>query len=99
MSTHTIWSYKFTFILFIAFIEQQKELNVSNIGLKDMTRECVVEFLDWLQSNRKCSAGTRNVRLAALHSFSRFLQYQHPENMNEWQRILSIKGKNQKRNY
>jgi integrase/recombinase XerD len=97
MSTHTIWSYKFTFILFITFMEQQKAVNVSNIELQDITRECVVEFLDWLQSNRKCSIETRNVRLAALHSFSRFLQYQHPENMSEWQRILSIKGKKSKK--
>jgi integrase/recombinase XerD len=68
-------------------------LNVSKIELKDITKECVVEFLDWLQSNRKCSNATRNVRLAGIHSFFRFLQYQHPENLYEWQRILSIRAK------
>lgn len=93
MSAHTICSYKFTFMLFISFMEQQRNINVSKIELKDITKESIVEFLDWLQSNRKCSAATRNVRLAALHSFFRFLQYQHPENLSEWQRILSIKVK------
>jgi len=93
MSGHTISSYKFTFVLFISYMEQQKKLNVSKIGLKDITKECVVEFLDWLQSKRKCSDATRNVRLAGIHSFFRFLQYQHPENLSEWQRILSIKAK------
>ena len=93
MSGHTISSYKFTFVLFISFMEQQKRLNVSKIELKDITKESVVEFLDWLQSKRKCSNATRNVRLAALHSFFRFLQYQHPENISEWQRILSIRTK------
>jgi integrase/recombinase XerD len=96
MSTHTISSYKFTFILFISFMEQQKRLNVSKIELKDITKESVVEFLDWLQSKRKCSDATRNVRLAGIHSFFRFLQYQHPENLSEWQRILSIKAKKSK---
>ena len=93
MSTHTISSYKFTFMLFISFMEQQKRLNVSKIELKDITKESVVEFLDWLQSKRKCSDATRNVRLAGMHSFFRFLQYQHPENLSEWQRILSIRVK------
>ncbi|MHB9057063.1 MAG: site-specific integrase [Paludibacteraceae bacterium] len=97
MSVNTISSYKFTFVLFISFMEQQKKINVSNIELKDITKENVVEFLDWLQLKRKCSAATRNVRLAALHSFFRFLQYQHPENLSEWQRILSIKVKKSKK--
>ena len=93
MSTHTICSYKFAFVLLITFMDQQKKINASKIELRDITRESVVGFLDWLQSERKCSTATRNVRLAAIHSFARFLQYQHPENINEWQRILSIKVK------
>ena len=97
LSTNTISSYKFAFVLFISFMEQQKKINVIKIELKDITKESVVEFLNWLQSNRKCSAATRNVRLAALHSFFHFLQYQHPENMSEWQRILSIKEKKTKK--
>jgi len=97
MSAHTISSYKFAFMLFISFMEQQKRINVRKLELKDITKESVVEFLDWLQSNRKCCAATRNVRLAALHSFFRFLQYQHPENISEWQRILSIKVKKSKK--
>jgi site-specific recombinase XerD len=78
-------------------MEQQKKINVRRIELKDITKESVVEFLDWLQSSRKCSTATRNVRLAALHSFFHFLQYQHPENINEWQRILSIRVKKSKK--
>lgn len=93
MSTHTVCSYKFAFVLLITFMDQQKKINASRIELRDITRESVVGFLDWLQSERKCSTATRNVRLAAIHSFARFLQYQHPENINEWQRILSIKVK------
>ena len=97
LSYNTISSYKFTFILFISFMESQKKIKVGKIELRDITKESIVEFLDWLQSHRKCSAATRNVRLAALHSFFRFLQYQHPENLSEWQRILSIKVKKSKK--
>lgn len=93
MSPHTITSYKFTFILFISFIEKKRKISVCKLELSDITKQTVVEFLDWLQSERNCSSATRNVRLAALHSFFRYLQYQQPEHMEEWQRILSIKVK------
>jgi site-specific recombinase XerD len=97
MSANTINSYKITFILFIGFVESQKNIRVNRLSLKDITKECVVEFLEWLQRERKCSDSTRNVRLAAIHSFFKFLQYEAPENINEWQRILSIKVKKAKK--
>jgi site-specific recombinase XerD len=93
LSINTISSYKFTFILFITFMEIQRKKKASKIELRDITKENVIAFLDWLQSHRRCSVATRNVRLAALHSFFRYLQYQIPENLSEWQKILSIKKK------
>jgi integrase/recombinase XerD len=97
MSHHTISSYKFTFILFISFMEKQKKVSVCKLELSDITKQTVIEFLDWLQSQRSCSSATRNVRLAALHSFFSYLQYQHPEHLDEWQRILSIRVKKTKK--
>ncbi|MFA5433882.1 MAG: site-specific integrase [Candidatus Paceibacterota bacterium] len=97
LSANTINSYKITFILFIGFIESQKKISVNKLSLKDITKECIVEFLEWLQRERKCSDSTRNVRLAAIHSFFNYLQYEAPENLNEWQHILSIKVKKAKK--
>ena len=97
MSANTITSYKATFILFINYFEAEKNISVNKLSLKDITKECIVEFLDWLQTKRHSSDSTRNVRLAAIHSFFSFLQYQVPENINEWQRILSIKVKKAKK--
>jgi integrase/recombinase XerD len=97
MSTNTINSYKVSFILFINFIEAEKNINVNKLSLKDITQESIVGFLDWLQEERHCSDATRNVRLAAIHSFFHFLQYRVPENMYEWQRILAIGAKKAKK--
>jgi site-specific recombinase XerD len=97
MSANTITSYKAAFILLINFFEAEKNIKVNKLSLRDITKECIVEFLDWLQIKRHCSDSTRNVRLAAIHSFFNFLQYEAPENMNEWQRILSIKVKKAKK--
>ncbi len=93
MSYNTISSYKITFILFITFMEDHIKIKIEKLMLKDITKDYVIAFLDWLQSKRHCSDATRNVRLAALHSFFRYLQYEIPEYLNEWQRILSIKVK------
>jgi site-specific recombinase XerD len=61
--------------------------------LSVITKEVVVEFLDWLQSEKKCVAATRNNRLAAIHSFLNYVQFHHPDHLFEYQRILSIKAK------
>jgi site-specific recombinase XerD len=68
MSANTINSYKVTFILFINFIEAEKKINVNKLSLKDITKECVVEFLDWLQV--KGNAVTQHVMFG-------LLQYTH----------------------
>ena len=75
----------------------RKKIRINKLSLKDITKECIVEFLEWFQRERKCSDSTRNVRLAAIHSFFNFLQYEVPENINEWQKILSIKVKKVKK--
>jgi site-specific recombinase XerD len=89
-SKNTIASYKDTFILFLTFLKERKGISAERLTLGQITKEIVVEFLSWLEEERHCCAATRNVRLAALHSFFKYLQYQSPENLMEWQRILSI---------
>tara|TARA_R110002050_G_scaffold276977_2_gene422439 strand:+ start:987 stop:2003 length:1017 start_codon:yes stop_codon:yes gene_type:complete len=97
MSKHTVWSYKFAFVLFILYLKQQKRVSANKIELRHLTKENIIGFLDWLESERKCSIATRNVRLAAIHSFMSFLQYQHPETIDKWQGILAIKVKRAKK--
>jgi len=90
ISKNTIASYKDTFILFLSFLKKRKRIPIERLTLSLITKETVVEFLDWIEEERDCCTATRNVRLAALHSFFKYLQYQNPENLVEWQRILSI---------
>jgi len=97
LSKHTISSYKDTFILLLTFLRQERKISADKINLGTITRDVVVEFLTWIQTERNCCVATRNVRLAAIHSFFRYLQYSCPENMFEWQRILSIPVKKRDR--
>jgi site-specific recombinase XerD len=89
-SQNTINAYKDTFILFLKFMEEKKSVNANKLTLNDIKQECIIEFLEWLQKERRCSNSTRNARLAAIHAFFRYLQYRNPINLHEWQRILSI---------
>ncbi len=89
-SRNTIASYRDTFILFLVFLKDVKDIPAERLTLDMVTKDMVVEYLEWTENKRHCSAATRNVRLAALHSFFHFLQYQNPDNLLEWQRILSI---------
>ena len=92
-SSNTIIAYRDTFILFITFMHQVKNIKAEKLFMKSITKASVVEFLDWLQSERNCGDSTRNLRLAALQSFFKYVQYQNLDNLYEYQDIMSIKVK------
>ena len=54
--------------------------------------ECILveDFLLWLEIRRGCSTSTRNNRLAAIHAFYTYLQYEAPHFLERCQEILSI---------
>lgn len=93
VSTNTIASYRDTFKLLLIFYETKKGQPVERLNMRDFTRETILEFLDWLEENRKCSISTRNHRLAVIHSFCRYIQKEVPENLHQLQRILTISNK------
>jgi site-specific recombinase XerD len=90
ISHNTVCAYKDTFLLFLHFMKERNGIDAEKLTLDMMTQEYVVAFLDWLQEVRRNGDSTRNARLAAIHSFFRYLQYHNPVNLHEWQRILSI---------
>ncbi|CAA7600581.1 Phage integrase family [Acididesulfobacillus acetoxydans] len=70
----------------------QEELHISadRIQISDLTRKNVLLFLEWLQEHRLNGIATRNQRQATINSFVRFLMYEFPEHLDEYQRILGI---------
>lgn len=92
-SSNTIIAYRDTFVLFITYMNQVRNIKAEKLFMKLITKVSVVEFLDWLKSERNCGDSTRNLRLAALHSFFKYVQYQNPDNLYEYQDIMSVKVK------
>lgn len=88
--TNTVFSYRDTFILYLRYMKVEKGICAERIKLKELNSQCFSEFLDWLEMQRNCTAATRNVRLAAIHSFFRYLQYKTPEYLNLCRKVLVI---------
>lgn len=89
-STNTISSYCDTFRLFIAFLKSDKGIEPNQIKFNDVGRETVTSFLNWLRTERKCSASTINQRLAAIHSFYKYVQGEDPQLISLCQQVLNI---------
>jgi integrase/recombinase XerD len=92
-SPHTIASYRDTFRLLLAFVEERRGIAPSQLEISDLDAELVGAFLDHLERNRGSSIKTRNARLAAIRSMFRFAALRHPEHSATIQRVLAIPQK------
>lgn len=90
ISPHTILSYRDSLKLLLVFVSEQKSVSVSDLAIEDMGVPEVLAFLDHLENDRHNVVGTRNIRLAAIHSFFRYVAGVHLEYLDQSQRILSI---------
>lgn len=98
LSTNTIHSYRDTWHLLLKFQSQTTHQPVHTIQISDFTTTVIEKFLDWIEYDRKNSASTRNNRLAAIHSFFRFVGSKaDPTTLHNCQKILSIPFKRSRR--
>ena len=72
LSENTIRSYKQVLNLFTTYLRKVKGYPVSKIQFSLLDRDTILGFLDWIESERKCGATTRNHRLMVLRSFFDF---------------------------
>ena len=78
ISRHTVCSYRDTWKLFLQFVAKHKRREVVELSLADLQASDVLAFLEHLEKDRKVSIGTRNCRLAAIHSFFAFVAHREP---------------------
>lgn len=90
VSQNTISSYRDTFVLFFYYLKEKHNLNINLLKFDDITCNEVNGFLSYLESERKNSINTRNQRLAAIHSFYKYLQKKELSYYNLFADILSI---------
>ena len=93
VSKHTIRAYRDSFALLLTFMKQVKNIDADKLELKHLNRNVVLDFLLWLEREHKNGITTRNQRYATIRSFCKYLQYEEPTRIGEWQNIRSIKLK------
>jgi integrase/recombinase XerD len=92
-SPHTLASYRDSFCLLLAYARQELRKTPSEIMLSDLDTPFLGAFLDHLEHERGSSARSRNVRLAAIHSFFRYVALHSPEHSALAQRVLAMPSK------
>ena len=92
-SPHTIDSYRHAFRLLLTYAKARTGKDPSDLDLADLDADLVSGFLDHLERERGNGVGSRNTRLAAIHSFFRFASYRHPEHAASIQQVLAIPQK------
>lgn len=92
-SPNTIAAYRDTFRLLLAFAQDRLRKPPSTLPLADLDAVLVAAFLQHLEKQRRNSVRTRNARLAAIHSFFRYVALQEPAHSAVCQRVLAIPTK------
>jgi integrase len=89
-SPHTCDSYAYCFQSLFEFASQKLKSAPSALILEQLDAAPISSFLEHLETTRRNSAETRNIRLAALRSFFRFLQHREPAALEQVRRVLAI---------
>lgn len=96
-SSHTVAGYRDSFRLLLRFAAEYLGKEPSKLSLDDLDASFIGEFLDHIEKQRHNSARTRNVRLAAIRSFFRYVSFSEPASADLCRRVLAIPSKRYER--
>ena len=96
-SGHTIASYRDSFRLLLGFAAKRLREAPSDLTLEQLDAPFIGEFLEHLERDRGNSVRTRNARLAAIHSFFRYVALNEPACALLCQRVLAMPSKRYER--
>jgi site-specific recombinase XerD len=80
-------TYAFSFKLLFNFAAKRRGTRPSQLAIEDLNAPLIVAFLAHLEQERGNGASTRNLRLAAIKTFIRYVEHKVP---------LTIRGKGRK---
>ena len=98
VSPHTIASYRDTFCLLLRYAQQRLHKTPVKLTLAELNAPLIIGFLEHLQQERGTSARSRNVRLAAIHSFFQYAALQAPNHSGLIEQVLAIPSMRYERN-
>jgi site-specific recombinase XerD len=81
LARNTQRSYRDTLCLLLPFAAKSARKEIDQLAVIDVSADLVRLFLQSLEEVRKCGTATRNQRLAAIHSLSRYIGLHSPEHV------------------
>jgi integrase/recombinase XerD len=93
VSPNTVASYRDTLKLLLTFVHTRTGVVPAQLDLAQLDAGTIGAFLEHLELDRGNAARTRNIRLAAIHSFFHYCALRHPEHAASIQRVLAIPAK------
>ena len=87
---NTCKSYRDTFVQMLIYLENEQMIPPHKISLETLSADAVEGFLLHLEKAKGIGVSTRNQRLAAIHSFAKYLQKKEPSCFGRCSDILAI---------
>lgn len=92
-SEHTCDSYAYAFKLLFEYASARLKVRPSQLHLEQLDAPLISDFLRHLETARRNGPNSRNIRLAAVKSFMRFMEYRVPTALEQIRRIHAIPTK------
>lgn len=89
-SPHTCDTYAYSFTLLFNFASQRLKQRPSEMSLEQIDAPLITAFLEHLEADRRNQSATRNVRLAAIRAFFRFLEHRVPAALEQIRCVCAI---------
>lgn len=92
-SANTCDSYAYALKMLLDYASKRLRTRPSRLELEQIDAPLVVGFLNHLEVERSNGPSSRNVRLAAIKAFMRFVEHRVPSALEQIQRVLAIPTK------
>jgi len=89
-SVHTCDTYAYGFKLFFEFASVRRGVPPSQLMLEHLDAPLVLDFLEHVETKRGNTAATRNVRLATIRSFMKYVEHRVPSALHQVHQVLAI---------
>jgi integrase/recombinase XerD len=89
-SPNTIRAYQTSLDMLFEFIKAKNGIALREVTFAMITRKTLLEFLDYLETERRCSVATRNHRLQSIRAFYNYVSQTEISAVVYWEEIKKV---------
>ncbi len=93
VSKNTLASYSYTFKFLCRYVSRQLGKTPSQLSLEDLDLGMIRDFLEHRERDCSNTPRTRNLRLTAIRSFMKYVEYEVPSALEQVGRVRAISNK------